>query len=183
MRHGLIAQWHRQMAANGALGVALLAIPVVVAATIGFGGTGGLASLAAGPGEGALGQSSVERVRGDRRLGELAEALPAAGARTVEEVDQPAAAVPEVVGTGAIPGGGDETGVPAPDGAALAGPSPTLEPAPATVPGDEPFVAPGDGEPATDPGAENAPTVLTDPPTTPGGLVDVLLGGLTGTGP
>jgi hypothetical protein len=56
MRQGLIAQWHRGIAARGLVGAMLLMIPVLVGATIGLGGVGsGLTSLATGPSETAVG--------------------------------------------------------------------------------------------------------------------------------
>jgi hypothetical protein len=61
MHQGLIANWHRGVAAKGFIGALLVTIPVVVAATIGIGGVGdgGLSSLATGPSEKAAGQRQV----------------------------------------------------------------------------------------------------------------------------
>ncbi len=61
MRQGLIAQWHRGIAIRGLVGAMLLMIPVLVGATIGFGGVaGGLNSLATGPSETAFGTTSAK---------------------------------------------------------------------------------------------------------------------------
>src|ERR671919_1491693 len=54
MGKGLLAQWRRGIAARGLLGAALFAVPVAVAALIGFGTSlsgvaGGLSSFAEGP--------------------------------------------------------------------------------------------------------------------------------------
>jgi hypothetical protein len=54
MSNGLLAEWRRGIVARGLAGAALLAVPVGVAAAIGFGTslsgvTGGLSSLANGP--------------------------------------------------------------------------------------------------------------------------------------
>lgn len=62
MRHGLIAQWSRGIAGRGLAGAMLLTVPVLVAATIGFGGAGGLSSLANGPSEAAIGDSPAARL-------------------------------------------------------------------------------------------------------------------------
>ena len=54
MGEGLLAWWRRRILARGLAGVALLAVPIVVAALIGFGTSlsgvvGGLSSLTSGP--------------------------------------------------------------------------------------------------------------------------------------
>src|SRR5262245_22068825 len=54
MSNGLLAEWRRGIVARGLAGAALLAVPVAVAAAIGFGTslsgvTGGLSALANGP--------------------------------------------------------------------------------------------------------------------------------------
>lgn len=54
MRKGLLAQWRRGIATRGLAAAAMLAVPVAVAATIGFGSslsgvTDGLSALASGP--------------------------------------------------------------------------------------------------------------------------------------
>jgi fibronectin-binding autotransporter adhesin len=54
MRKGMLAQWRRGLLARGLAGAALLAVPVAVAAAIGFGNSfsglaGGLSALASGP--------------------------------------------------------------------------------------------------------------------------------------
>jgi len=54
MGNGLLAQWQRRVVARGLVGAVFLAIPVAVAAAIGFGGSlsgvaGGLSAIAEGP--------------------------------------------------------------------------------------------------------------------------------------
>jgi hypothetical protein len=54
MRKGILAQWRRGILARGLAGACLLAVPVAVAAAIGFGNslsgiTGGLSAIANGP--------------------------------------------------------------------------------------------------------------------------------------
>jgi hypothetical protein len=67
MRQGLIAQWHRGIVARGLVGACLLMIPVLVAATIGFGGVpGGLSSLATGPSESAASAGLQPAGQGDK---------------------------------------------------------------------------------------------------------------------
>jgi hypothetical protein len=58
MGNGLLAEWRRGIFARGMAGAALVAVPVAVAAAIGFGTslnglTGGLSELASGPGDSA----------------------------------------------------------------------------------------------------------------------------------
>ncbi len=79
MRQGLIANWHRRLAVKGLYGAALVAVPVAVASTIGFGGAGGLSSLATGPGESALGGSVAEEQlasKSKRSIESLTSTLP-----------------------------------------------------------------------------------------------------------
>jgi hypothetical protein len=54
MRKGILAQWRRGILARGLVGACLLAVPVAVAAAIGFsnsfsGITGGLSAITEGP--------------------------------------------------------------------------------------------------------------------------------------
>ena len=54
MGNGLLAQWQRRVVARGLVGAIFLAIPVAVAAAIGFGGSlsgvaGGVSAIAEGP--------------------------------------------------------------------------------------------------------------------------------------
>ena len=54
MGKGLLASWRRRIVARGMAGAALLAVPVAVAAAIGFGTSlsgvaGGLSAVASGP--------------------------------------------------------------------------------------------------------------------------------------
>lgn len=182
MRQGLIAQWNRRMAANGALGVALLAIPVVVAATIGLGGAGGLSSLAAGPSEGSLGQSSAERVRSGQRLEELVEALPTVGERPSDVTDESASS-PGAVAPGTLPGPGGGGGEPGGVAPVSVGELGSGGPAPVSGVGDGPLVAPvGDGPaPAPPQGVDLGSTIPTGISSS-SNLITALLASLSGGG-
>jgi hypothetical protein len=64
MGNGMLAQWRRGIVARGLAGAALLAVPVGVAAAIGFGTslsglTTGLSAIASGPGDNSA-QTSVK---------------------------------------------------------------------------------------------------------------------------
>lgn len=76
MRQGLIAQWHRGVALRGLIGALLLMVPVLVAATIGFGGdvSGGLSSLASGPSESTVG--APEEAQKTKRFERLTTTVP-----------------------------------------------------------------------------------------------------------
>ncbi len=76
MHQGLIAQWHRGIASKGFIGALLLVVPVMVAATIGFGGGvgAGLSSLATGPSETTLGEPSAQTET--RSIEQLTTTLP-----------------------------------------------------------------------------------------------------------
>lgn len=124
MRKGLLAEWRRGIVSRGLVTAALLAVPVGVAATIGFGTSlggvsEGLASLASGP---------------DR-----SQADPAAAS---DGIDSAIVAL-------ASPGGDAPAPAPAPDarrpgGGTDTGGEPPSEPTPQTVPSD-PGGAAGDG--------------------------------------
>jgi hypothetical protein len=84
MRQGLIAQWHRGIAARGLVGAMLLMIPVLVGATIGLGGVaGGLTSLATGPSETAVG--GIPRVAGPQGQSTSIERLSASLTTTLAQ--------------------------------------------------------------------------------------------------
>jgi hypothetical protein len=70
MRKGLLAEWRRRIVTRGLAGAALFAVPVAVAAAIGFGSSlsgvaGGLSSIANGPNQtsnrGQAGQARLTR--------------------------------------------------------------------------------------------------------------------------
>jgi hypothetical protein len=70
MRNGLLAEWRRRIVTRGLAGAALFAVPVAVAAAIGFGSSlsgvaGGLSSIANGPDQtsnpGQAGQARLTR--------------------------------------------------------------------------------------------------------------------------
>jgi hypothetical protein len=66
MSNGMLAQWRRGIVARGLAGAALLAVPVGVAAAIGFGTslsglTTGLSAIASGPGESSAQTSATTR--------------------------------------------------------------------------------------------------------------------------
>jgi len=71
MRQGLIAEWSRGIAGRGLIGAALLTVPVMVAATIGFGGANGLSSLASGPSDAAIGRVSGAPLTTERNIESL----------------------------------------------------------------------------------------------------------------
>jgi len=71
MRQGLIANWNRRMASKGLLGAVLLLVPVVIAATIGFGGAAGLSSLATGPSESSIGATAPIAQQRDHGIDDL----------------------------------------------------------------------------------------------------------------
>jgi hypothetical protein len=118
MGNGLLAEWRKGIVVRGLLAAALLAVPVSVAAAIGFEGSlaglgGGLGSLADGPAETRL----------------EADQTPAAS--TIDTV-----AAVGGGGEGAAPGGGPPSGADANPVTGGAGPGPGAEPAPgATSPG------------------------------------------------
>jgi hypothetical protein len=106
MRKGLLAEWRRGLAARGFAAAALLAVPVGVAAAIGFGSsvsglTEGLDSLANGPDSSQATPASSREI--DTAITAIAGGDPAAPA--------PAQGVP---GTNPVPGGG--TDAPGDDG-------------------------------------------------------------------
>lgn len=75
MRKGLLAEWRRGIVARGLAAAALLAVPVAVAATIGFGTSlgglsEGLGSLASGPDEAALTATESDGI--DTTIAEIA---------------------------------------------------------------------------------------------------------------
>ena len=85
MRQGLIAQWHRGIAARGLVGAMLLMIPVLVGATIGFGGvSAGLTSLASGPSATAVGTTG-SKTAGDQPGGQDIERLSASLTTTLAQ--------------------------------------------------------------------------------------------------
>jgi hypothetical protein len=157
---GLVPQWRRAMAAGGLLGVAVLAVPALVATAIGLGGgvgavTEGLAAVATGPSEQAPSDVINPADSPERSASKLAERTAA-----------PQSAVSERV-SGGDNGGGDPGGateVGSPGGTAV-------PPAPSSDPGSAP-------EPQA-PGYESP--VLPEPPAvegTDGGVGGGLLDGL-----
>lgn len=74
MRQGLIAKWLRGIAGRGLVGALLLTVPVLVAATIGFGGAEGLSSLASGPSDAAVGDAPAQ-LTANRSLESLTASL------------------------------------------------------------------------------------------------------------
>jgi hypothetical protein len=116
MRKGLLAQWRRGIVARGLAAAALLAIPVAVAAAIGFGNSlsgiaGGLSAVANGPDQVAAptGTTAAPR-RLDRAVVALADPTPARGGTG----GGGGGVVPEgaggTVGTGTTGGTGGGTG-------------------------------------------------------------------------
>src|SRR5918995_4627138 len=110
MGKGLLAQWRRGIAARGLLGAALFAVPVAVAALIGFGTSlsgvaGGLSSFAEGPSTTTTSDTSPAK---------LNRAVVAIASRS-ESASAPAGGgeAPSTTGgggAGSIPGDGPTTG-------------------------------------------------------------------------
>lgn len=148
MHQGLIAQWHRGVAAQGVAGAALLSIPVLVAATIGVGGGigGGLSSLATGPSDIAIGDAPTQTKGIDRLTTTLPsltrESSRSDAARSRDRGSRPGDLSPGGgAGTPVSEGGpaGGDTGGGGSGGGAGGGNAPTGNP-----PADEPPPPPGD---------------------------------------
>jgi hypothetical protein len=124
MGNGLLAEWRKGIVVRGLLAAALLAVPVSVAAAIGFEGSlaglgGGLGSLADGPAETRL---EADQTPAASTLGGTIGNVAAVGGR----------------GGGGTPGGGSPSGVDASPVTGGAAPTPGSESAPgATTPGGE----------------------------------------------
>jgi len=115
MRKGLLAQWRRGIVARGLAAAALLAVPVAVAATIGFGTSlsglsEGLGTLASGPDQGQA-EQAAERDPIDTAISAVATAT------TGGRGSAPSGAAPGLPGGG---GGDAPTGGSSPDDAPTA---------------------------------------------------------------
>ncbi len=112
MRKGLLAEWRRGMASRGSVAALLLAVPVAVAAAIGFEGslgglTQGLGSLASGP---ESTQASSEGTGSEA----IDSAIAAIAAATDGDPSTPGGPItgggPDQTGGGAPGGGPDQPG-------------------------------------------------------------------------
>lgn len=162
MHQGLIAQWHRGVAAKGIIGALLLIVPVMVAATIGVGGGvgGGLSSLATGPSKAAIGIDTATGEGKSRALDEISTTLPEVTAETVRRAQKP---VPAAGGDGS--GGittGTSPGVTAPPGA-TAPAAPNKPDAGGTGGTDQPLVAPDQTQPPPGNGNNDLAGPVNDP--------------------
>ena len=108
MGNGLLAQWQRRVVARGLVGAVFLAIPVAVAAAIGFGGSlsgvaGGLSAIAEGPST-----TTTATQLAPYKLNRAVKALAAHDTTTTAALGSSAEAP---VGSGVGAGGGSTTGV------------------------------------------------------------------------
>ena len=108
MGNGLLAQWRRRVVARGLVGAVLLAIPVAVAAVIGFGSSlsgvaGGLSAIAEGPST-----TTTTSQLAPYKLNRAVKALAAHDTTTIAALGSSADAP---VGSGVGAGGGSTTGV------------------------------------------------------------------------
>jgi hypothetical protein len=141
MGNGLLAQWQRRVVARGLVGAFLLAIPVAVAAAIGFGSSlsgvaGGLSAIAEGP-------TTTTTTSGlsPYKLNRAVTSLVAHDTTTTAALGSSAQA-PEGSGVGA--GGGSTTGVGGSGGGAGGG-SGTSEAPVAGTPAPPDIPLPGGG--------------------------------------
>jgi hypothetical protein len=84
MRKGILAQWRRGILARGLAGACLLAVPVAVAAAIGFGNgfsgiTGGLSAIANGPADTSTTTTTASPTRLNDAVAAIADPAPGGG--------------------------------------------------------------------------------------------------------
>jgi len=157
MRKGLLAQWRRGIVARGLAATALLAVPVAVAAMIGFGTslsglTDGLDALASGPGPSQA---------ADAEAPEIDSAISAVATTTATGGDEAAAPAPAPPAPGGVREGAPpvEGTTPAPQGQ---GPATNTSPGGGGG-GNDPAINPPDvGVPNTDGGLGGAVNGLLD---------------------
>ena len=132
MGKGLLAQWRRGILARGLLSAALFAVPVAVAAAIGFGTglsgvAGGLSSFAEGPATTTTSDTSPLKL--NRAVGALASrsesaSAPAGGGSGSSTTGGDGAG--SIPGDGTTTDGGTTTGGSAGSGGSTAGGTPTI---------------------------------------------------------
>jgi hypothetical protein len=117
MRKGLLAWWRGRIVARGLVGAALLAVPVGVAATIGFGTSlsgvvGGLSAVANGPDAvPATSQTVPTKLnRGVETLASKDRGAPSPAAATDGSGGTGSLTEETIQGIRGIPGGGDDRG-------------------------------------------------------------------------
>jgi|SRR5215218_521955 len=178
MGKGLLAWWRQQIVARGLAGVALLSVPVAVAALIGFGTSlsgvaGGLSAVTGGP-DAVPASSPTVPTKLDRAVVAIANRQSSAAVPTDEGRSTGDASSPTIVGTGGgTAGGGGTTGT---SGGGSGGASGTTELSPTITAPSTPDVS----LPGTDTSTGDTVDSVNDTLNNVVGGVDNTLNGLLG---